>query len=207
MKAKELTLLSPDEASTHLGIPDTTLEKYVQYFPNLFTGYAKREDRPRYTLEDLEIFSRITQLGDRISIRFPEPISNEISNGKENQDRAKAILSEDLASILINVSRDVDQLREILDTLMERVAISSLDDSTETIDALQEELGARLSRIEAEIGLDRPTPKEYRRSLSGMRWHWNEACPHYPTNVEHFSASTRPFGFQLCTICLGKEAD
>ena len=28
-----------------------------------------------------------------------------------------------------------------------------------------------------------------------------------PKNVEHFSASTRPFGFQLCTICLGKEGD
>ena len=205
METPQVHLLSAEEASTHLGIPGTTLERYVQYFPTLFTGYAKRADRPRFTVEDLEVFSRITQLGDRISISFPEP-PLEAQNGKEERNRRKAILSEDLASILINVSRDVDQLREILDTLMERVA-SSPSDSTETIDALQEELGTRLSRIEAEMGLDQALPREYRRSLSGMRWHWNESCPHFPKNVEHFSASTQPFGFQLCTICLGKEGD
>jgi len=199
------TLLTPEEISSHLGMDISTLRKYVTYFPSLFTGYAKDEHKPRYTMHDVEVFSRITQLGDRISITFPEPVSSGEGEGAEERKRQKAILSEDLASILINVSRDVDMMRETLESLVMKVEASSPDGPQEAISSLQEELDERLIRIEIEMGIDSQTAKEYRRSLSGMRWHWRDDCPHFPRSVEHFKTSTRPFGFSLCTVCLSKS--
>ncbi len=48
-----------------------------------------------------------------------------------------------------------------------------------------EELDDRLRRIELEIGLDSHAAMEYRRSLSGMRWHWWEDCLCLLRKVEH----------------------
>ena len=151
-------------------------------------------------MDDVEVFKRITQLGDRISITFPEPASSSEGEDAEERERQKAILSEDLASILINVSRDVDLMRETLESLVKKVDASSPEGSREAINSLQEELNERLNRIEMEMGLDSQTAMEYRRSLSGMRWHWRDDFPHFPRSVEHFKTSTRPFGFSLCTI-------
>ena len=198
------TLLTPEEISPHLGMGVSTLQKYVTYFPSLFTGYAKDEHKHRYTMHDVKIFSRITQLGDRISITCPEPASSIEGEDAEERERQKAILSEDLASILINVSRNVDLMRETLESLVMKVDASSPEGSREAINSLQEQLNERLNRIEMEMGLDRQTAMEYRRSLSGLRWHWRDDCPHFPRIAEHFKPSTRPFGFGLCTICLSK---
>ena len=199
------TLLSPEEVSRHLSVEPTTLRRYVTYFPSLFTGYARDEAKPRYTTHDVEVFSRITQIGDRISIAFPsEAKADEFVDEKE-RERQKALMSEDLASILINVSRDVDMMRETLESLVAKVDAASPGMSKEALSSLQDELDERLARIENEMGIDTQMSAEYRRTLSGVRWHWREDCPHYPRSVEHFKSSTRPFGFSLCTICLGKE--
>jgi hypothetical protein len=200
-----ILLLSAEEVCHHLDIQVSTLGKYVKYFPNLFSGYARRSHNPRYTTEDVEVFSRIVQLGDRIFFALSTPPPGVTPTDDVGDEPQEMIPSEDLAESLINILRNLDHLRENVDTLISRVNFSLSSDSQKELDNLQSQIRNSLHRIEAEMGLSEEGAIEYRRTPSGLRWHWMESCPFFPRDIQYIKTNNPPTGYSLCSFCLSKE--
>jgi hypothetical protein len=106
----EFHLSLPEDVSRNLGIQISTLRKYVTYFSHLFSAYARRTHSCFYTVEDVEVFSRIARLGDRLSVVAPYKVNKKVPAEVENHGRENPSISKDLDRVCIRISRYFDQL-------------------------------------------------------------------------------------------------
>ena len=184
-------LYTPTEARDRLGLQTSRLRRYVSYFPELFSDYAKRSKNRRYTDSDMSVFRRVGHLGDHVIL-----LSSEV-----NQSRIDAQLNLDEYSPgeLRDALRSIqDAMGELRAEVRAYAAVSKAEWSV---------LADRLAKLEASIALtgDQGPGRRYRQSKQGTKWHWCPGCSSFPTGSGVSVQTSRPAEEKLCRQCLARE--
>ena len=184
-------LYRPTEASDRLGLQTSRLRRYVAYFPELFSDYAKRSKNRRYTDSDMSVFRRVGHLGDHVILLSSEVNRSRI-NSQLNFDKPSG---GELRDALHSVQ---DGMAELRAEVRAYAAVSKAEWSV---------FADRLAKLEASIDLTniQGTGRRYRQSKRGAKWHWCPGCSSYPAGPGVSIQNSSPADEQLCRQCLARE--
>ena len=184
-------LYKPTEASDRLELQTSQLRRYVSYFPELFSDYAKRSKNRRYTDSDISVFRRVGHLGDHMILLSPPADQSRVGSQLKFDKHSPGELRDALRSVQ-------DAMAELRAEVRAYAAVSKAEWSV---------LADRLAKLEASIDLtgDQGPGRRYRQSKQGTKWHWCPGCSSYPTGSGVSIQTSRPAGEKLCRQCLARE--